>query len=102
MIEQIVRDETWLESERLGRQVAPDDRVVLDNVCRVILRVGQRLRDSVEQELAQLRTISPGRSVESLSPADFLRRTKSKVAGLPRDSAASRHRQQISHEKPPS
>lgn len=51
MIQQIFRDETWLEGERRGCRVAADDRVVRDNVCRVILRVGQQLRDSIEAQL---------------------------------------------------
>jgi len=37
-IEKIVRDEMWLEGERRGGYVPPDDPVVRENVCRVILR----------------------------------------------------------------
>ncbi|MBI3885293.1 MAG: hypothetical protein HY302_06135 [Opitutae bacterium] len=44
-IEQIVRDEVWLEGERRGCAVSPSDPRVRENVCRVILRVGQQLRD---------------------------------------------------------
>jgi hypothetical protein len=53
MIMQIIRDETWLEGERLGRQVSPNDTVVRENVCRVILRIGQQLRESIEREIAR-------------------------------------------------
>jgi hypothetical protein len=43
-IEKIVRDETWLEAERRGKFVSPDDPVVRENVCLVVLRVGEQLR----------------------------------------------------------
>ncbi len=43
-IEKIVRDEMWLEGERRGGYVPPDDPVVRENVCRVILRIGAELR----------------------------------------------------------
>jgi hypothetical protein len=43
-IEKIVRDETWLEAERRGAYVSQDDPVVRENVCRVVLRVGEQLR----------------------------------------------------------
>jgi len=52
-IRKIIADETWLEGERRGRQVAPNDPVVRENVCRVVLRVGQQLRDSLQRELTQ-------------------------------------------------
>ena len=45
VIQKIIQDETWLESERRGCQVRSDDRVVRENVCAVVLRVGQQLRD---------------------------------------------------------
>ena len=51
VIQKIIQDETWLEGERRGCHVRPDDRVVRENVCRVILRVGQQLRDSVSRDL---------------------------------------------------
>ena len=47
VIKKIIQDETWLESERRGYRVGSDDRVVRDNVCRIILRIGQQLRDSL-------------------------------------------------------
>lgn len=47
VIHKIIRDETWLEGERRGCHVAANDPVVRENVCRVILRVGQQLRDSL-------------------------------------------------------
>jgi hypothetical protein len=47
VIHKIIRDETWLEGERRGCQVAANDPAVRENVCRVVLRVGQQLRDSL-------------------------------------------------------
>ena len=51
VIQKIIADETWLEGERRGGYVAPDDSVVCENVCRVVLRIGQQLRDSLRQQL---------------------------------------------------
>ena len=48
-IEKIVRDETWLEGERRGDYVSPDDPVVRENVCQVVLRIGEQLRRSLTQ-----------------------------------------------------
>ncbi|HUR56576.1 MAG TPA: hypothetical protein VM029_02625, partial [Opitutaceae bacterium] len=45
-VKQIIDDETWLEGERRGCPVAPDDRVVRENVCRIVLRVGQQMRQA--------------------------------------------------------
>ena len=47
MIQKIVADETWLEAERRGSWVSPDDPVVRENVCRVVLQVGAALRESL-------------------------------------------------------
>lgn len=47
MIQKIVADETWLEAERRGCLVPPDDPVVRENVCLVILRVGEAMRRSI-------------------------------------------------------
>ncbi|MGH7995712.1 MAG: hypothetical protein ACREFX_05100 [Opitutaceae bacterium] len=46
VIEKIVRDETWYEGERRGCYVPPNDPRVRDNVCRVVLRVGEALRSA--------------------------------------------------------
>lgn len=48
-IRQIIQDETWLEAERRGCPVAPDDRTVQENVCDVVLRIGEQLRESAER-----------------------------------------------------
>lgn len=45
VVQKIIADETWLEGERRGCPVSPHDRVVRENVCRVILRVGQEMRE---------------------------------------------------------
>ena len=52
VIEQIIRDETWLEGERRGCPVTPSDPRVSENVCEVVLRVGQQLRDSLTRGAA--------------------------------------------------
>ncbi len=52
VILKIIRDETWLESERRGYPVAANDCVVKENVCRVVLRIGQQMRDAIEIQLA--------------------------------------------------
>jgi hypothetical protein len=51
VIQKIIRDETWLEGERRGCPVAPTDRVVRENVCRVIMEIGQQLRESITRAL---------------------------------------------------
>lgn len=47
VIQKIIQDETWLEAERRGCPVAANDAVVRENVCRVILQIGQQLRESI-------------------------------------------------------
>lgn len=60
VIQKIIADETWLEGERRGCPVPPSDSVVRENVCRVILRVGHELRESVTTAAAcEPRTPSP-------------------------------------------
>ena len=51
VIQKIIADETWLEGERRGREVTSDDPIVRENVCAVVLRVGQQLRDTIRREL---------------------------------------------------
>jgi hypothetical protein len=51
VIRKIIEDETWLEGERRGCHVSPYDRVVRENVCRVILQVGGQIRESVTRDL---------------------------------------------------
>lgn len=50
-VAQIIRDETWLEAERRGHTVPPDDPVVRANVCAVILRLGAKLRANALQQI---------------------------------------------------
>jgi hypothetical protein len=52
VIRKIIADETWLEGERRGCYVAPDDPVVRENVCRVILRIGAELRAALQAQPA--------------------------------------------------
>ena len=49
LIHQIIHDETWLEGERRGCCVSPQDRVVREKVCSVVLRIGQQIRDSLTE-----------------------------------------------------
>ncbi len=51
VIRKIIQDETWLESERRGYAVTPDDRIVRERVCEVVLRIGQQLREMMTQRL---------------------------------------------------
>lgn len=48
MIKQIIADETWLEAERRGCPVTPEDPIVRENVCLVILRVGAQMRATLQ------------------------------------------------------
>ena len=50
VIQKIIADETWLEGERRGREVSSDDPVVRENVCAVVLGVGQQLREMFQPE----------------------------------------------------
>lgn len=54
MIQKIIADETWLEGERRGCAVPAHDPVVRENVCRVVLRVGAQLRETVQRGLPSL------------------------------------------------
>lgn len=59
VIHQVILDETWLEAERRGCWVSADDNVVRENVCRVILRIGEQLRASSMQALAMAPVMRP-------------------------------------------
>lgn len=58
-IHQIILNETWLEAERRGCCVYPNDRVVRDNVCQVVLRIGAQLRRTAEQAVAESQATDP-------------------------------------------
>ena len=64
VILQIIRDETWLESERRNCVVAASDPIVRENVCLVILRVGAKLRATFLAEIA----LRPGPAMISAMP----------------------------------
>jgi hypothetical protein len=51
VIQKIICDETWLEGERRGCWVDPEDPVVRERVCEVVLRVGRSLRASILEDL---------------------------------------------------
>ena len=46
VIQQIIRDETWLEGERRGQHVDNEDPIVVSSVCDVVMRIGAQLRAS--------------------------------------------------------
>lgn len=50
VIKRIIADETWLEGERRGCCVSPDDPIVIAKVCEVVLRVGQQMRKDAESK----------------------------------------------------
>ena len=52
VIQKIIQDETWYESERRGCPVPPDDPVVRENVCQIILRIGRELRETLLAQIA--------------------------------------------------
>lgn len=52
VIQKIIADETWLEAERRGSPVSPDDPVVREHVCEIVLRIGEALREALTRELA--------------------------------------------------
>ena len=64
VIQKVIQDETWYEGQRRGCYVSPDDPVVCENVCEIILRIGVELRERV---LAQLNTDA---GPNMLPPAD--------------------------------
>ena len=51
VIQKVIDDETWYEGERRGCYVSPDDPVVRENVCMVILRIGRELRETFTAQL---------------------------------------------------
>lgn len=53
LISRIIQDETWLEGERRGCAVSPDDPVVRGNVCAVVLRIGREVRERLTVEAAR-------------------------------------------------
>ena len=56
VIRKIIDDETWLEGERRGCFVPPDDCVVREKVCEIVLRIGQQMREAIT---AALQTPTP-------------------------------------------
>lgn len=53
VIQKIIQDEVWLEGERRGCAVSPNDPVVREHVCRVILQIGAQLRETLAAQLAR-------------------------------------------------
>lgn len=49
-IAQIIQDETWLEGERRGAPVSPDDPVVQENVCTIVLCIGAEMRERLSRQ----------------------------------------------------
>ena len=48
VIQKIIADETWLEGERRGGYVSPEDPVVQEHVCEIILTIGEQLREFIQ------------------------------------------------------
>ena len=63
VIRKIIEDETWLESERRGYRVSPNDRVVRERVCEIVLRIGHELRESVMAAMARTNQPRPDEAV---------------------------------------
>ena len=53
VIQKVIEDETWFEGERRGCYVAPEDPVVRENVCLVVLRIGREMRERFSAQLNQ-------------------------------------------------
>jgi hypothetical protein len=51
LIKKIIADETWLEGERRRCAVSPNDPVVREKVCQVVLRIGAEMRESINRSL---------------------------------------------------
>ena len=51
VIEKIISDETWLEGERRGGYVSPEDPVVRERVCDIVLSVGEKLRELLQGQI---------------------------------------------------
>ncbi len=52
VIQKVIQDEMWYEGERRGCYVPPDDPVVREHACEVILRIGRELRETRKVQLA--------------------------------------------------
>jgi len=52
VIQKVIDDETWYEGERRGCYVSPDDPVVCENVCAIVLKIGRELREKLTAQMA--------------------------------------------------
>jgi hypothetical protein len=52
VIQKVIDDETWYEGERRGCYVSPEDPVVREKVCSVILRIGRGLRETFVAQMS--------------------------------------------------
>ena len=52
VIQKVIDDETWYEGERRGCYVSPEDPVVREKVCSIILRIGRELRETFTAQLS--------------------------------------------------
>jgi hypothetical protein len=50
-VQKILNDEIWLEGERRHQPVRPDDPVVLERVCDILLHEGAGLRERALHDL---------------------------------------------------
>jgi hypothetical protein len=65
VIDKIIHDETWFEGERRGCYVSPGDPIVRENVCLVILRIGNEMRETAMRKMSE----RPADEAEKNSPA---------------------------------
>ena len=52
MIDKIIHDEVWLESERRGTAVGRHDPIVREKVCQIVLTKGAEMRERARQDFA--------------------------------------------------
>ena len=52
-IQKIIADECWLEGERRGCAVAPDDPVIIERVCAIIRETGEKMRLEAEKAIGE-------------------------------------------------
>lgn len=71
IIQKIIHDETWLEGERRGCWVDVHDPVVRENVCQIVLRIGQQLREALNAAVGP--AMVPAPAVVKADPPDVMR-----------------------------
>lgn len=78
IIQKIIHDETWLEGERRGCSVDAHDPVVRENVCQVVLRIGQQLREVLNAAVGP--AMMPAPIVVETDSGEMIRRDANEAA----------------------